>query len=77
MATYEFNGKILIAGFGSIGQGVLPLILRHFSVPPERVAVVTADARGEAVAKEYGVSVSTIKDIVHGRTWNKPEHFPR
>lgn len=29
------------------------------------------------LAKEYGVSVSTIKDIVHGRTWNKPEYFPR
>ena len=55
MEKYEFKGKILIVGFGSIGQGVLPLILRHFSVTPERVTIVTADKRGEDVAAEYGV----------------------
>jgi len=55
MEKYAFDGKILIVGFGSIGQGVLPLILRHFSAPPERITIVTADKRGEDVAREYGV----------------------
>ncbi|MCR4333862.1 MAG: saccharopine dehydrogenase NADP-binding domain-containing protein [Patescibacteria group bacterium] len=55
MEQYEFKGKILIVGFGSIGQGVLPLILRHFTVIPERITIVTADNRGEDIAKEYGV----------------------
>lgn len=55
MEKYSFGGKILIVGFGSIGQGVLPLLLRHFDVPPERMTIVTADARGEEVAQEYGV----------------------
>ncbi len=55
MEKYEFKGKILIVGFGSIGQGVLPLILRHFTVTPERITIVTADKRGEDVAREYGV----------------------
>ena len=55
MEKYTFNGKILIIGFGSIGQGVLPLLLRHFSVPAERITIVTADKRGEKVAREYGV----------------------
>lgn len=54
MEKYTFNGKILIIGFGSIGQGVLPLLLRHFSVPPERIIVVTADKRGEKIAREFG-----------------------
>lgn len=55
MKKYAFNGKILITGFGSIGQGVLPLILRHFTITPDRITIVTADKRGEDVAKEYGV----------------------
>ncbi|MEK7114155.1 MAG: saccharopine dehydrogenase C-terminal domain-containing protein [Patescibacteria group bacterium] len=55
MEKYEFNGKILIVGFGSIGQGVLPLMLRHLTVPPERITIVTGDARGEEVAREFGI----------------------
>lgn len=53
----EFPGRILIVGFGSIGQGVLPLILRHIGVPPERLTIVTADERGSAVAAEFGVKL--------------------
>ena len=52
---YAFNGKILIVGFGSIGQGSLPLILRHFTVTPERITIVTGDPQGKSVAKKYGV----------------------
>src|SRR3989338_4301682 len=55
MEKYTFDGKILIVGLGSIGQGVLPLILRHFSIPSERVTIVTGDSRGENVARELGV----------------------
>lgn len=55
MEKYAFDGKILIVGFGSIGQGVLPLLLRHFSTPPGDITIVTADTRGEEVAREYGV----------------------
>lgn len=55
MERYEFNGKILIVGCGSIGQGVIPLLFRHFSITPDRITIVTADTRGESVAKEYGI----------------------
>ncbi|MGH8131655.1 MAG: homospermidine synthase [Steroidobacteraceae bacterium] len=51
----EFPGRILLIGFGSIGQGVLPLILRHIGVAPERLTVVTAEDRGSEVAAEYGI----------------------
>jgi homospermidine synthase len=51
----EFPGRILIIGFGSIGQGVLPLILRHLGVSPDRIAIVTADELGHAEANDYGV----------------------
>jgi len=30
----EFPGRIPVGGFGSIGQGVLPLILRHIGIAP-------------------------------------------
>lgn len=33
-------GKIVILGFGSVGQTVLPLVLRHFNIEPENVIVM-------------------------------------
>src|SRR5215475_13845127 len=48
-------GRLVIVGFGSIGQGVLPLILRHIGIAPERITIVTAEPRGHEVAAEYGV----------------------
>lgn len=51
----EFPGRIVFIGFGSIGQGVLPLILRHIGIKPERVTIVTADDAGIEEAKQYGI----------------------
>lgn len=51
----QFPGRLVIVGLGSIGQGVLPLILRHVGITADRITVVTADERGEKVAAEYGV----------------------
>ncbi|MGP1397513.1 MAG: homospermidine synthase [Inquilinaceae bacterium] len=50
------SGRLVIVGFGSIGQGVLPLILRHIDIAPDRIAVVTAEEAGRAEAEEYGVA---------------------
>ena len=54
-----FGGRLVMLGCGSIGQGVLPLILRHIDMPRERIHIITADERGAAVAAGYGIS-STI-----------------
>jgi homospermidine synthase len=51
----EFPGRILFIGFGSIGQGVLPLILRHIGIAPERIAIVTAEDKGNEEAARYGI----------------------
>jgi homospermidine synthase len=51
----EFPGRVLIVGFGSIGQGVLPLILRHIGIAPERLTIVTAEDRGAAEAASFGI----------------------
>ena len=43
----EFPGRMLFIGFGSIGQGVLPLMLRHIGIAPERITIVTAEDKGQ------------------------------
>ena len=50
-----FPGRLVIVGFGSIGQGVLPLLLRHIEMNPELITIITAEPRGRDVAAEYGV----------------------
>jgi homospermidine synthase len=52
----RYGGRLVIVGFGSIGQGVLPLILRHIDMPKERISIVTAEPRGREVAAEYGIA---------------------
>jgi homospermidine synthase len=51
----NFPGRLIMVGFGSIGQGVLPLILRHVGIATDRITIVTADDRGSAEAAEYGI----------------------
>ena len=51
----EFPGRLIMIGFGSIGQGVLPLVRRHVGLPAERITIVTAEEAGSKVAAEYGV----------------------
>jgi homospermidine synthase len=55
-----FSGRLVIIGFGSIGQGVLPLLLRHVGMDPARITIVTAEERGAAVAEEYGVEFVVV-----------------
>jgi len=51
----NFAGKIVLVGFGSIGQGVLPLILRHIGTSSDRITIVTADNSGRTEAEQFGV----------------------
>ncbi|HEX7011134.1 MAG TPA: saccharopine dehydrogenase C-terminal domain-containing protein [Steroidobacteraceae bacterium] len=48
-------GRLVMIGFGSIGQGVLPLILRHIDIHPERITIIAADDSHREEAAEYGV----------------------
>jgi len=51
----DFPGRIIFIGFGSIGQGTLPLVLRHIGIPKERITIITGDDRGRKEAESYGV----------------------
>jgi homospermidine synthase len=50
-----FSGRLLMLGCGSIGQGVLPLLLKHIDMPADRISILTADDRGSAVARGFGI----------------------
>src|SRR5260370_10056805 len=52
----RYGGRVVIVGFGSIGQGTLPLILRDITMDPRRISIVTAEERGRKEAEELGVS---------------------
>ena len=51
----KFTGHMVIVGFGSIGQGVLPLFLRHIDMAPSQITIVTAEERGHDEARSLGV----------------------
>jgi hypothetical protein len=40
-STLAFAGRMVMIGFGSIGQGVLPLIFRHIDIKPEQITVIS------------------------------------
>ena len=51
----KFPGRLVFVGFGSVGQGTLPLLLRHIDMPLERITILTGDDRGQAEAEHFGI----------------------
>ena len=49
-----WNGPIVMIGFGSIGRGTLPLILRHIKCSPSQITVVDPDASRSQLAEKQG-----------------------
>jgi homospermidine synthase len=56
-------GRLVIVGFGSIGQGVLPLILRHIGVDRDRITIFTAHDRGRQIAQAGGISDFRVEPL--------------
>ncbi len=51
----SFQGRLVLVGFGSIGQAVLPLLFRHFEIEPRQVMIVSRSADISGIAAEFGV----------------------
>ena len=52
----DFKGRMVMVGFGSIGQGVLPLILRHIGIKPRQITIIAEEMRGgEDEARRFGI----------------------
>ena len=49
------DGPIVMIGFGSIGRGTLPLILRHFKFDKSRMVVVDPDDSDRKLLDEHGI----------------------
>ncbi len=56
MMYASFPGRMVMVGFGSIGQGVLPLLLRHLRIAPSQITIVTAEPRGRDEAAALGAN---------------------
>lgn len=50
-----FAGRLVMVGFGCIGQGVLPLLLRHIELRPAQIMIVGPGDTGAEVAQSHGV----------------------
>jgi homospermidine synthase len=64
-----FDRRLVMLGFGSIGQGVLPLIRRHIELSADRISIVSGDERGRDVAAEYGVDF-TVRPLTRDNVRN-------
>jgi homospermidine synthase len=58
----KIDGPIVMIGFGSIGRGTLPLILRHFDCDRTRIVVVDPDDSDRALVETEGLRF--IKEAV-------------
>ncbi len=52
----QFDGPIVMVGFGSIGKGVLPLIERHLGFNKARMTVIAPDDKDRALLDERGIA---------------------
>lgn len=51
----KFAGQLFMVGCGSIGQAMLPLLLRHLDISPTQISIIAADDKGADIAREYDV----------------------
>jgi homospermidine synthase len=49
-----------MVGFGSIGQAILPLLLRHLEIAPQQITILSASDDGIAVAREFGTKLERL-----------------
>lgn len=49
-----------MVGFGSIGRGVLPLLLRHLQMDPWQIVIFAPEGDPEGIARKYGANCERI-----------------
>lgn len=52
-----YQNNMLIIGFGSIGQALLPLLFSHFQIVSSQISIITKDKDGAEIADAYGVTM--------------------
>jgi len=56
----RIDGNLVMVGFGSIGKGSLPLILRHIEVARDRMVIIDPDDSARAIAELAGVRFEKV-----------------
>ena len=51
----KFDQKLVMVGFGSIGQGVLPVLLKHIDMQPSQIKIISASENKQGIAAEFGI----------------------
>lgn len=75
-----FSGRLILLGFGSVGQAVLPLLLRHLDIAPSQIRVISRSPDKSGSAAEYGIDY-TAKALTAGNfevildTWLREGDF--
>ena len=52
----DHTGRILIIGYGSVGQAILPLVLRHIGIDPKKITVIEAGEHAQLFKTRNGTS---------------------
>ena len=58
---HTFKGRLVLLGFGSIGQAVLPLLLRHIDMAPSQISVVKATDRNASQVHDQGLQLCQVR----------------
>jgi homospermidine synthase len=59
-----FPGRLVMLGCGTIGQCVVPMLLRHTDMTPERMRIVASNDGGKGVAEQYGIELA-VETLTH------------
>ena len=52
----KFPGQLVMLGCGTIGQCMLPMLLRHTDITPERMKIIAANGGAKESSAQYGVA---------------------
>lgn len=52
----RFDGPLVMIGFGSIGRGTLPLILRHIAIDPAQITVIEPLSDFAPILADHGIA---------------------
>jgi homospermidine synthase len=58
---HRFDGRVVMLGFGSVGQALLPLLLRHLDICPDQVRIVKPSDKDLESAHEHGIPVKLVE----------------
>jgi homospermidine synthase len=57
----RFDKRLVMLGFGSIGQAVLPLLFKHLGIEARQIEIIKPSSRGLAIAEQFGVAHTEAK----------------